>query len=622
MRRLVGVFGIMAMTMVLVVAAATRADAAVVVTVDPSTGLADGQPVTITGSGFNPGASVGAAQCTSLSGQSRSTSDCDLSNAPITQADSDGNVVLHLRARGTITTPNSGTVDCVTAPEPCVIGMGDTAHLDDPEQIGGAQITFDPNAPPLPPPDVSLTPSDDLLDRQQVAVYATGFLPGEFVNIVQCAAQKLDTTPCNESFNYGGGGQADPTGAVAFGLTVRRALRVGGERFDCASAVGACVVAVQAIGGPIGTAPLAFDASVPLPPLPTLTVTPSDGLGDGDIVHVHGEGFTPNDPIQLIQCPSEVNIVVNGCFSEYNRYLQADAGGAITTSMKVERDVQVFDPKTGQQSTVDCAASAGRCLVTAFDYIDDFNSASQPISFDPSKPPAPPPSASASPNTALLDGQTVTVSADGFAPGASLFMVECKAGATDGSGCDLSRLTNVFVDDNGHFETQFAVQRVLNFGPPVTPPTTATTVPQSAPAAAAFLTPAVDSTSFDCASAPGACVISFAFLGPQIEFAVAPLTFDASVPPPTTPTTVGPGGDPNQPSDAAGGGSSTSSTATPATSAPAVQGAPLARTGTDVRSPLRFDLLLLVVGALALISAAALRTRAHRRASRRALARI
>ncbi|HEX4822285.1 MAG TPA: neocarzinostatin apoprotein domain-containing protein [Acidimicrobiales bacterium] len=615
MRRLVGVFGIMAMTVVLVVAAATRADAAVVVTVDPSTGLADGQPVTITGTGFAPGASVGAAECGPAVGQSRSTNDCDLSNAPIVQADSNGTAVLHLRARATITTTNSGAIDCVTTTQPCVIGMGDTSDLTNPDKTGGAPITFDPNAPPVPPPAVSLTPSDDLVDRQQVAVYATGFLPGEFVNIVQCAAQNLDKTPCNESFYFGGGGQADPTGAVAFGLTVRRALRVDNQRFDCASAVGACVVAVQAQGGPVGTAPLGFDASVPLPPPPTLTVTPTDGLGDGDIVHVHGEGFTPNDPIQLFQCPSDVNILVNGCFSEYSRSVQADASGAITASMKVERQVQVFGP-TPQPTTVDCAASAGRCDVIAFDYNEDFDTVSVPISFDPSKPPAPPPSASASPSTALVDGQTVTVSADGFPPGGNLFMVECKAGSTDGSGCDLSRLTNVTVDDNGRFETQFAVQRILNLGPPVIPPPTPkTAVPQAGPAAAAFLTPAADSSTFDCASAPGACVISFAFLGPEIEFAEAPLTFDASVPPPTT---AAPGGIPNQPTDAGGGGTdtSTSTTATQATTAPTVQSAPLARTGTDVRSPLRVDLLLLVAGALALVSAAALRARAHRRATR------
>ena len=616
----VGIIGVLALTSVFFVATASRADAAVVVTVDPSTGLADGQPITITGSGFAPGASVGAAECSAAVAQSHNTIDCDLSNAPITQADGSGNAVIHLRAKVTINTGN-GTVDCIAAADPCIIGMGDTSDLSNPEKQGGTTITFDPNAPPAPPPAVSLTPSDELIDKQQVAVYATGFIPGEFVNVVQCAAQNLDKNPCNESFGYpSGGGQADPTGAVAFGITVRRAVLVANERFDCASAVGACVVVVQAQGGPIGTAPLAFDPSVPLPPPPTLTVTPSAGLGDGEIVHVHGEGFASLAPINLLQCPSESSPFF-GCYSNYGRFIQAGPDGSFTSSMEVQRSLQAFD-QTGTPTPVDCAESAGRCLVTAFDYNDALDTAQVPVSFDPNKPPAPEPTATASPNTGLVDGQTVTISADHFPPGSNLFLVECVAGSTDGSQCDLSHLANPFVDDNGHVEAQYVVQRFINLGPPVIPPPPVTSVPAAASdgrpnaAAESFLHPSADPGTFDCASAPGACVLGFAFLGgPQIEFAGAPLTFDASAPP-STPTTAAPG--PGQPSDATGDGDpATSSTAPPSSSsAPAaVSGEPLARTGTDIHSRLRFDLLLLVVGALTLVSAAALRARAHRRAS-------
>src|SRR5213075_1693561 len=106
---------------------------------------------------------------------------------------------------------------------------------------------------------------------------------------------------------------------------------------------------------------------------------------------------------------------------------------------------------------------------------------------------------------------------------------------------DLSHLSNVNVDDNGHVEAQYAVQRLITLGPPVIPPPTATTVPAAAltegrpsPAASSFFDAAADSGIFDCASASGACVLSFAFLGGnEIEFANAPLTFDASAPPST-----------------------------------------------------------------------------------------
>jgi hypothetical protein len=458
-------------------------------------------------------------------------------------------------------------------------------------------------------------PSDDLVDRQQVAVYATGFVPGEFVNVTQCAVDNLDQHPCSQSFQFSGGGQADPTGAIAVGITVRRAVKVDGERFDCASAVGACVVVAQANGGPAGTAPLRFDGSTPLPPPPTMTVTPSDGLADGQLVQVHGAGFAPSAQLAVQQCPSDVSPVF-GCYTNYGRYVQADANGAFTTTVESQRSLQVFGPQP-QPTTVDCAEAAGRCVITSFDYNDDLDSAQVPISFDPAKPPAPEPTASASPDSALLDGQTVNLSADGFPPGAGVVLVQCVKGSTDASQCDTGNLGSASSDDKGHVEGSLVVHRFIPIGPPVIP-TPTTVVAGSAsgeggpsPAAASFFGATADPGTFDCASAPGACVLSVAFLGGnEIESAGAPLTFDATAAPPATAPP-----DSNQPADA-GGDNATSTTSAPSSSsAQTVTGAPLPRTGTDVDNRLRFDLVLLIVGAIALVSAAALRARAHRRAA-------
>ena len=93
----VAVFGVLALSSVFVVASATPAAAAITVTVDPSTGLADGQPVTITGEGFDPNVSVGTAECTAAVATSRNTNDCDLSNSRTVQADSSGKAVILLR---------------------------------------------------------------------------------------------------------------------------------------------------------------------------------------------------------------------------------------------------------------------------------------------------------------------------------------------------------------------------------------------------------------------------------------------------------------------------------------------------------------------------------------------
>jgi len=293
----------------LMVATAPPVAADIVVTVDPATNLADGQPVTVSGTGFAPNASVGTAQCSRASIGSHSTEDCDLSTSRTGSADSDGNASFTLRVKRTITTSHE-TVDCASAADACLIGMAD---LSDFSTSSGMVITFDPNAPPLPPPDVVVSPDSNLVDRQQVAVIASGFIPGEFVQVAQCSA--ADIEPCQNGQFGGAGGQADPTGAVAVGLTVRRAVLADADRVDCASAPGACVVIAHASGGPIGTAPLDFDGSVPLPPPASISVTPSTGLADRQIVTVTGANFSPNGFAVVSECEAGSQLNDGTCAS-------------------------------------------------------------------------------------------------------------------------------------------------------------------------------------------------------------------------------------------------------------------------------------------------------------------
>src|SRR4051812_22398081 len=186
----------------LMVATAPPVGADIVVTVDPATNLADGQPVTVSGTGFAPNAGVGTAQCSRASTTSRSTADCDLSTSRTGNADSQGNASFTLRVKRTITTSQE-TVDCASAADACLVAMADLSDLT---VSSGMVITFDPNAPPLPPPNVDVSPDSGLVDHQQVAVTASGFIPGEFVQIAQCAA--TDVEQCQNGQFGGSGGQA------------------------------------------------------------------------------------------------------------------------------------------------------------------------------------------------------------------------------------------------------------------------------------------------------------------------------------------------------------------------------------------------------------------------------
>jgi hypothetical protein len=302
------------------------------------------------------------------------------------------------------------------------------ADLSDFTTSSGMTITFDPNAPPLPPPVVAANPSSGLVDRQQVAVNASGFIPGENVLVQECAAS--DLAKCAAGLFGVGGGTADPTGAIAVGITVRRAIYVDGTRLDCASAVGACVVTAQAAGGPLGRTNLGFDGSKPLPPPPAITVTPSTGLADRQIVRVSGSGFTPSNPVVMTQCKAGATLVSGDCSISVYRQAVTSADGTFSATLEVRTHVDTFGPN-GQPSTLDCSVSASTCVVNALDESDFPTNASAPISFDPNASPLPPPSATVIPSTGLVDGQTVRVAADGFPPGASLFVVQCKAGAVD-----------------------------------------------------------------------------------------------------------------------------------------------------------------------------------------------
>jgi len=110
------------------------------------------------------------------------------------------------------------------------------------------------------------------------------------------------------------------------------------------------------------------------------------------------------------------------------------------------------------------------------------------------------------PNTGLLDGQSVSVSASGYTPGAGLAVLECTTGASSESDCDLSTVAYVNADASGAVSTTYGVFRVI------------------------FT--ANDGAGVDCA--PSQCVLVVANIGDQTEAASAALGFDASVPPPPT----------------------------------------------------------------------------------------
>ena len=113
------------------------------------------------------------------------------------------------------------------------------------------------------------------------------------------------------------------------------------------------------------------------------------------------------------------------------------------------------------------------------------------------------PAITVTPDTDLVDFQTVTVSGSGFPANTTLGIVMCTADSASEADCDLNTSGLILSDAAGAVATDFTVERLIE-------------------------TPA--SGEVDCGATPGTCVLIVATLdGSQV--AQAPLAFDPDVPP-------------------------------------------------------------------------------------------
>ncbi len=143
--RLLRCLVVSALVAVGVVVGAGRAVAAGSVTVVPSSGLHDGDTVSISGSGWVPNSIVGI--CEGVPQQPTDISECNNEVVPTTVgADGSGNINVMFHVMRVIYVPALGrTVDCAQSTEPCAIGV---AEYND---IAGTAVTSALNFAPQPP---------------------------------------------------------------------------------------------------------------------------------------------------------------------------------------------------------------------------------------------------------------------------------------------------------------------------------------------------------------------------------------------------------------------------------------------------------------------------------------
>ncbi|MGZ4714735.1 MAG: neocarzinostatin apoprotein domain-containing protein [Acidimicrobiia bacterium] len=460
-------------------------------TVTPDTGLRHLQTVQISGTGFDPNASVSISECSA-----DDLGFCDEALADLI-AGPDGTFTTSAPVSRLLTTfdvrpggPSTAIVDCVDGG--CHVSAEQFALADPYAPGASAPIEFDASVPPPPLPDITAVPTENLPFRADVTITGTGFAPGEMVQAQFCADSDV--------FGFCSGGPsgiADGSGAVTFTIRVQRQLSFPGEgSIDCADPTSVCTLQVYgAHGYEQAEFPLSFDPNAEIPPPPTATATPDHDLGYRQVVTLAGSGFAPGD-VSVTECadlgtdPLE-SFTVCGATGTAT----ADAGGNLTGTYRAGRILT-----DGYDPPVDCSTSFGRCfLVIGSSSYDPFALTAQvPLGFDPGSVAPPPPPVVVDPSTHLHDGQVVDVSGSGFTPNVQIGIAFCTAGTQSLGSCDLSQSTILNADDRGAFATTTAVHATIQ----------------------------TDGGPVDCTAAPGTCVLGVANISDYLEFSLTPLAFE------------------------------------------------------------------------------------------------
>src|SRR5882724_3477045 len=156
-------------------------------------------------------------------------------------------------------------------------------------------------APSVGGPSVTVTPSTNLTEGQQVTVAATGLSHSAAAVVAECTVGTVDPNTCDTT-NFLDV-VTNPAGAFSTPYVVHLGFISGaGDIVDCrTTSCEMAVIDLGAVGSPVlSAAPLTFN---PHGPTTTLKVTPSALLLDGQTVHVHGTGFTdPSGLIAVLEC--------------------------------------------------------------------------------------------------------------------------------------------------------------------------------------------------------------------------------------------------------------------------------------------------------------------------------
>ena len=330
-------------------------------------------------------------------------------------------------------------------------------------------------------PVVTVTPSTNLVDLQQVTVTGSGFSANAQVATVQCRSGALNQADCDlGTLVYT---QSDANGAFTLTRYVRRLIAVSAAKVDCGAPAG-CILGAGNIANlsEANGQAIFFNPNIP-PKVPKITVTPHTALMDHQLVEVDGTGFSPSTSVSIAQCVTHPPAgTFPACDYATSRYVTvADDGTFQAPNFALER-IQTVYTDNGLLK-IDCAATAGRCDIEVES--SGFGTSapvSVPLSFNPNVAPIVA-HVQLSPSSGLRDLQSITVTGSGFTPGVAVNVAECAVkSALLFASCDYTNSRAVTAGFHGGFIMTFSARRNV----------------------AAFEYP-IGATNTDCATKAGLC---------------------------------------------------------------------------------------------------------------------
>jgi hypothetical protein len=353
------------------------------ITVDPSTGVVDGDLLDVSVSGiqvvddFLP-----LAQLTMCRTPVTVAADCDRHQVEYRELEDDGSLETTTWASAILDLP-TGDYDCRSGTCAVLVSAGGFGpnDLGELSEAAVGDVELDPGGSLQPPPTLTADPDTDLRDGDAIQLHGSGFDPERGINIAQCAADATSSRDCVGGISVFGStddGEFDFFFGVLAKFRDARNRTVDCRLQDCA------IVVSHGDFGRHARAALRFDPDAPLLD-PSLAVTPSTGLHDGDRVRVTGTNWPHDQPLLISQCPTGTDeaIMCDGDLMDFvwpenvivpvaQTRAEAEAGTGFTLDFTVRTHIAV------DQGDVDCRVEP--CSIVAS---DDFalHRAGAPISF-------------------------------------------------------------------------------------------------------------------------------------------------------------------------------------------------------------------------------------------------